>query len=95
MRALFPILIVLASTSAAKADCLEEIGRFREQVDSQNQTRPTAQSQAAAKELQRLERDEIADEVDCYNTLARARRILAARFPAPADDQYAKDHHRQ
>jgi len=94
MRSLFlTLLIVLASAGAAKADCLEEIGRFREQVDSQNQRRPTAQSQAAAKELQTLERDETADEVDCYNTLARARKILAAPFPAPADDQYANDHH--
>ena len=93
MRVLFLTLIVLASAAAAKADCLGEIGRFRERVDSQNQRRPTAQSQAAAKELQTLERDETADEVDCYNTLARARKILAAPFPAPADDQYANDHH--
>jgi len=95
MRSLFIALIVLASAGAAKADCLEELGRFQEQVDSQNQMRPTAQSQAAAKELQKLEHNEMADEVDCYNTLARARRILAAPFPAPADDQYAKDHHKQ
>jgi hypothetical protein len=95
MRFLLLTLIVLASAGAAKADCPEEIGRFREQVDSQNQMRPTAQSQAALKELQRLERDEMADEVDCYNTLARARKILAAPIPAPADDQYAKNHHKQ
>jgi len=95
MRSLFLTLILLASAGAAKADCLEELGRFQEQVDSQNQTRPTAQSQAAEKELRKLERDERADEVDCYNTLARARKIFAAPFPAPADDQYAKDHHKQ
>jgi hypothetical protein len=95
MRSLFLTLIILASASAAKADCLEAIGRFREPVDSQNQMRPTARSRAAAKELQRLERDEMADEVDCYNTLARARKILAAPFLAPADDQYAKDNHKQ
>ena len=33
MRSLFLTLIVLASAGAAKADCLEEIGKFREQVD--------------------------------------------------------------
>lgn len=93
MRALCLTLILLASAVAAKAGCLEEMGQFRERVDSQNQTRPTAQSQAAAKELQKLDRDEMADEVDCYNTLARARKILAAPFPPPADDRYAKDHH--
>ena len=94
MRALIVVVIVLASATAAKADCLEDLGRFHEQVDSQNQQRPTAQSQAAARELQKLEHDEAADEIDCYNTLARARKILAAPFPAAADDQYAKDHRR-
>lgn len=95
MRALCLALIFLASAGAAKADCLHEISQFREQVDSQNQTQPTAQSQAAAKELQRLDRDEMADEVDCYNTLARARNILAAPFSPSADHRYAKDHHEQ
>jgi hypothetical protein len=85
--------ILLASAGAAKADCLEKIGELRQQVDSQNQMRPTAQSRAAANELQKLERDELADEVDCYNTLAKGRNILAAPFPSPADDRYAKDHH--
>lgn len=95
MRALCLVLTLLAPASAAQADCLQEIGQFREQVDSQNQVRPTAQSQAAAKELQRLDRDEMADEVDCYNTLARARKILAAPLPPPADDRYATDHHQR
>jgi hypothetical protein len=93
VRALCLILVLLAS-GAAKAGCLEEIGQLRQQVDSQNQMRPTAQSQAAAKQLQKLERDDVADEVDCYNTLAKARNILAAPFPPPADDHYAKDHRR-
>jgi hypothetical protein len=60
-------------------------------VDSQNQARPTAQSQAAARELQKLERSETADEIDCVNTLARARRMLASPIPPAADDRYAKD----
>jgi hypothetical protein len=95
VRALCLMLILLASAGAAKADCLEEIGQLRQQVDSQNQMRPTAQSQAAAKELQKLERDDMADEVDCYNTLAKGRNILAAPFPPPADDRYANDHRQQ
>ena len=93
--ALCLMLILLASAGAAKAECLEDIGKFREQVDSQNQMRPTAQSQGAAKELQKLERDEMADEVDCYNTLARARKILASPLPPPADDRYVKERHQQ
>ena len=95
MRALCLVLILLASAGAAKADCLHEISQFREQVDSQNQTRPTAQSQAAARELRKLERDEMADEVDCYNTLARARSILGAPSPPSANDRYAKEHYEQ
>ena len=95
MRALCLMLVLLASAGAAKADCLEDIGKFREQVDSQNQMRPTAQSQAAAKQLQKLERNEMADEVDCYNTLASARKILASPLPLPADDRYAKERHQR
>jgi len=62
--------------------------------DAQNQARPTAQSQAATKELQKLERNEQADEIDCFNTLARARQILASPVP-PTTDRYARDRHHQ
>jgi hypothetical protein len=95
MRAFCLVLIILTSANAARADCLHEIGQFREQVDSQNQARPTPQSQAAARELQKLERNDTADEVDCYNTLAKARNILAAPIASPSDDRYARDHRRQ
>jgi len=95
MRALCLALILLASAGIAKADCLHDIGQFREQVDSQNRTRPTAQSQAAARELQKLERSESADEIDCYNTLARARQILASPIAPPNDDHYARERHQQ
>lgn len=78
MRAFFLALILLASVGAAKAECLQEIGQLREQVDSLNQTRPTAQSQAAARELQKLGRSESADEIDCVNTLVRTRQMLAS-----------------
>jgi hypothetical protein len=33
--------------------------------------------------------------VDCYNTLARARKFLGAPLPPALDDRYAKDHHAQ
>ena len=95
MRALCLMLILFASAGAAKADCLEEIGQFRQRVESQNQVHPTGQSQAAARELQKLERDEMADEVDCYNVLARARNILAAPLSPQVDNRYAKDRHQQ
>jgi hypothetical protein len=91
MRALCLALILIASAGAAKADCLHDIGQFREQVDSQNQARPTAQSQAAARELQKLERNEQANEMDCVNTLVKARQMLASPVAPTGDDRYAKD----
>ena len=96
MRAAFlTIAILIGAVGAARADCLEDIGQFREQVDSQNRARPTAQSQAAARELQTLEHRESADEIDCVNTLARARRMLASPMPPTADHRYAKDRRNQ
>jgi Mg-chelatase subunit ChlD len=95
MRAFFLAVIVLALSGAAQAECLQEIGQLRQQVDSQNQTSPTAQSQAAARELQKLERSESADEIDCVNTLVKAQQILAAPVPPTADDRYAKDRRNQ
>jgi len=95
MRALYLVMILLASAGVAKADCLAEIGQVREQVDAQNQARPTAQSHAAARELERLERNESANEVDCVNTLVRARKMLASPIAPPADDRYARDHRNQ
>ena len=91
MRALCLALIVLASAGAAKAECLQEIGQLREQVDSLNHTKPTAQSQAAARELQKLERNESADEIDCVNGLVKARQMLASPVAPTGNDRYAKD----
>jgi hypothetical protein len=96
MRTTFITLALLAGTmSAARADCLHDLGQFRERIAAQNQSRPTAQSQAAARQLQKLERNEQADEIDCVNTLVKAQQILAAPVPPTADDRYARDrqHH--
>jgi hypothetical protein len=89
--ALATVALAIGMAGAAHADCLQEIGQFRAQVDAQNAATPSAQSRAAARELQKLEQSEAADEIDCYNTLARARTILAAPLPPAADDRYAKD----
>ena len=94
MRALCLVLVLLVSSiGAAQADCLQELGKFREQVDSLNQAKPTPQTQAALQELRALEINDMADEIDCYNTLARARTMLTAPYPPPADNRYAKDSH--
>ena len=91
MRALCLVLILLVSSiRAAQADCLQELGQFSERVNSLNQATPTPQTQAALRELRALELDDRADEIDCYNTLARARRMLAAPHPPLADNRYAK-----
>jgi hypothetical protein len=96
MRAtLVAVALLIGTMGAAKAECLQEIGQLREQVDSQNQTRPTAQSQAAARELQKLEWNEQANEMDCYNTLAKARAMFASPIPPTADDRFAKDRRNQ
>ena len=96
MRVAFlTIALVIGAVVGARADCLQELGQLREQVDTMNAARPTAPSQAAARELQKLERSESADEVDCYNTVARARKILASPLPPAADDRYAKDQQRR
>ena len=94
MRALCVVLILLVnSIGAAQADCLQELGQFREKVNSLNQAKPTPQTQAALRELHALERNDMADEIDCYNTLARAQTMLAAPYLPPADNRYARDSH--
>jgi hypothetical protein len=96
MRVVFMTLTLMTCTmSAARADCLRDLGPFHEQVAAENQTRPTAQSQAAVRELQKLEHNEQADEIDCVNTLVRARQILEAPAPPTANDRYAGDRHRR
>jgi hypothetical protein len=93
--AVLTIALMIGALGGARADCLNELGQLREQVDTLNATRPTAPSQAAARELQKLERSDSADEVDCYNTVARARSILTSSLPPVADDRYAKDRQRR
>jgi len=93
MVAFLIVAFLVGLMATAKADCLHDIGQFREQVDLQNRTRPTAQSQAAAREIQKLERSESADEIDCVNTLVKVRQMLASPIAPTGDDRYAKDRH--
>jgi hypothetical protein len=84
MRAvLLAMALLSAGTGAARASCADETKEFKERVERQYKLKPTPQSAAAAKELQKLDRPYQVDEVECYNTLARARRALAAP-PPPA-----------
>jgi hypothetical protein len=73
------VLLVLASVAAAEARCTDDMKDVRLQVERAQKTNPTPQSAAAANELYRYsDRSGTADEVDCYNTIARIERILKA-----------------
>ena len=85
--ALTTLVLLIGMIDAAQADCLQEVSQFRDSLD---EAKPTPQTKAAAKELQKLEAAN-ADEADCVNSLVRAKKLLAA--PVPADDRYAKEHH--
>ncbi len=91
MRAVLLAMPLFAAWAvAAEADCLYEVGQFREKVERLDAAAPTAQTAAAAKELRQFDRDEVRDEVDCYNVLARARQALTASEPKLGSPQEAK-----
>jgi hypothetical protein len=73
------MLLVLASVAAAHARCADDMKDVQLQVERAQRTNPTPQSAAAANELKRyFDRSATADEVDCYNTIARVERALKA-----------------
>jgi hypothetical protein len=83
MRVAFVIpLVLMASATAAQARCEDDMKDLRQHVDRAQKTNPSAQSAAAAKELNRYDTGATsADEVDCYNTIARIERALNASAP--------------
>jgi hypothetical protein len=87
MRAasLLALWLLVASVATARADC-DGMKDLRLKVEHAQRINPSAQTAAAAKELKRYDdRAGSADEVDCYNTIARVERALKA--PAPIDNQ--------
>jgi hypothetical protein len=91
MRAIFflAMLLLAASVGVAHSDCIKEIDEFRERL---NEATPTPQTAAAERELEKLDHNERADEIDCFNALTRARRALAASAPptSPLPSREAK-----
>jgi hypothetical protein len=73
------VLLVLTSVTVAQARCADDMKDVRLQVERAQRSNPTPQSAAAANELKRYsDQSGTADEVDCYNTIARVERILKA-----------------
>ena len=88
MRGIFLIMMFITfSVTAAQADCLRDVEIFREHVDS---LKPTKQTVTASTELERLDRDEVENEMQCYAVLTRARAALKGQLPLAEHWQEAK-----
>jgi hypothetical protein len=72
------LIASLAMAGRAEAGCADDMQELQARVDRQQAQQPTPQSIAAAKVLQKFNESTTADEVDCYNALARARHALDA-----------------
>jgi hypothetical protein len=87
VRAIILTLSLLAvSFGEAEADCLREVELFREHVDA---LKPTPETEAATKELERIDRTELGTERECYSVLDRARSALFIQPPI-AEPTHAK-----
>jgi hypothetical protein len=86
VRGIPAALVVLAALSGvAEARCANELKALQARVDRAQKQKPTPQSAAAAKILHRLSQSATADEVACYNAVARAQRALAEKPPVPLE----------
>jgi hypothetical protein len=78
------LLSLIASAAAAQARCEDNMKDVREKVERAQKANRSPQTAAAAKELKSYDdRAMSADEVDCYNAIARVERALNS--PPPAD----------
>ncbi|HEV2545933.1 MAG TPA: hypothetical protein VGU20_01210 [Stellaceae bacterium] len=79
MRAIILIVSFLTfSFGEAQADCLREVEVFREHVDA---LKPTPETEAATRELERIDWAEVRSEAGCYSVLDRARSALFVQLP--------------
>ena len=87
MRAIILTMSFLAlSFGDAQADCLREVEAFREHVDA---LKPTPETEAATRELERIEWTDVRNEEGCYSVLDRARSALFVELPH-AEPTHAK-----
>ncbi len=87
MRLVILVLVLLmGGITFAEARCADELKDLSARVERQQKRTPTAQTAAAVKELRRASQDaRDMDEIECYNTVARVRRALAAAPPPPPE----------
>jgi hypothetical protein len=83
------MLFLTFSCGAAQADCLREVEVFREHVDA---LKPTLETEAATRELERIDRAELGTVAECYSALDRARSALFVQLPL-AEPMQAKAKH--
>jgi hypothetical protein len=83
MRALvLATALVIGSSGGAVAGCADDFQELMTRVDQAKLRQPTPQTVAASKALHEdAETMPDMDEVDCYNAIARARKLLAAPPP--------------
>jgi hypothetical protein len=89
---LLAFALAIGGGAAAQASCADEFKQLQERVARQMTQHPQpAQAVAATKQLNKAsENMNHMDEVDCYNAVARIRRILATpEPPVEAQDQGA------
>jgi hypothetical protein len=72
------ITLLTFSFDESQADCLREVEVFREHVDALKSTRET---EAAPRELERIDWAEVGSEAGCYSVLDRARSVLFVQLP--------------
>lgn len=75
------LIASLAATTRAEARCADDLQVLQERIDHLQANGRTPQSAAAAKILEKYGGSATADEVDCYNALARARQALNSSPP--------------
>lgn len=87
MRPLIPALVLLvAGSGALQAKCADDVKELRARVEHRQKVRPTPQGLAALKELEQADADlKHLAELDCYNSVSRARKAL--RAPPPAEEK--------
>jgi hypothetical protein len=83
------LLVLIASATAARASCEDDMNNVRLKVERAQRTHWSPQTAAAPKELQRYDESpasvDTADDSACYNTIARVERALKAPPPVNSD----------
>lgn len=86
-RLLAALVVLLALSGVAEARCADDLKALQARVDRAQKQKPTPQSAAAAKILQRFNQSTTTDEVACYSAVGRAQRALAERPAGPPEPQ--------